>query len=108
MSHNIILAKSFKTCYFKKMLKSKEKEKIIEKFKVNEKDTGSSAVQAALLTEEIKRLTEHLKTHRKDKHSRRGLLQMVSKRKKLLDYISKSNHAAYADVTKKLGLKSKI
>ncbi|OGF51780.1 30S ribosomal protein S15 [Candidatus Giovannonibacteria bacterium RIFCSPLOWO2_02_FULL_43_11b] len=90
------------------MLKSKEKEKIIEKFKTSEKDTGSAAVQAAILTEEIKRLTEHLKTHRKDKHSRRGLLQMVSKRKKLLDYISKNNQAAYIDVTKKLGLKSKI
>ncbi len=90
------------------MLKSKEKEKIIEKFKVNELDTGSSAVQAALLTEESKRLTEHLKTHRKDKHSRRGLLQMVSKRKKLLDYISKNDQAAYVEVTKKLGLKAKI
>lgn len=89
------------------MLKSKEKEKIIEKFKVNEKDTGSAAVQAALLTEEIKRLTEHLKTHRKDKHSRRGLLQMVSKRIKLLNYISREDKAAYAEVTKKLGLKTK-
>ena len=89
------------------MLKSKDKEKIIEKFKTSEKDTGSASVKTAILTEEIKRLTEDLKTHRKDKHSRRGLLQMVSKRKKLLDYISKSNQAAYADVTKKLGLKAK-
>lgn len=89
------------------MLKSKEKEKIIEKFKMNDTDTGSSEVQAALLTEEIKRLTEHLKTHRKDKHSRRGLLQMVSKRKKHLDYISKSDQKSYLEVTKKLGLKAK-
>ena len=90
------------------MLKAKEKEKIVEKFKINEKDTGSASVQAALLTEEIKRLTEHLKTHRKDKHSRRGLLQMVSKRKTLLDYISKKDQGQYSEVTKKLGLKTLI
>lgn len=90
------------------MLKAKEKEKIIEKFKSAEKDTGSPAVQAALLTEAIKKLTEHLKTHRKDKHSRRGLLQMVSKRKKLLDYLSRQDKKTYAEVAKKLGLKAKI
>ena len=87
------------------MLKSKEKEKIIEKFKVNEKDTGSSAVQAALLTEEIKRLTEHLKIHRKDKHSRRGLLQMVSKRRRLMAYLLKTDEKAYKKIIKKLKLK---
>ena len=90
------------------MLKAKEKGKIIEKFKINEKDTGSASVQVAILTEEIKQLTEHLKTHRKDKHSRRGLLSMVSKRKTLLDYISKQNQKEYAEVTKKLGLKTKV
>lgn len=90
------------------MLKAKEKSKIIEKFKVHEKDTGSAAVQAAILTEEIKRLSEHLKTHRKDKHSRRGLLQMVSKRKKLLDYLSARAPKLYAETAKKLGLKAKI
>ena len=89
------------------MLKAKDKAKIIEKFKVNEKDTGSAAVQAGLLTKEIKSLTEHLKTHRKDKHSRRGLLQMVSKRKTLLDYISRADAEKYVEVTKKLGLKAK-
>lgn len=90
------------------MLKSKEKQKTIEKFRINDKDTGSAAVQAALLTEEIKRLTEHLKDHRKDKHSRRGLLQMVSKRKKLLDYVSKEDPKLYAETTKKLGLRTKL
>ncbi|TSC60659.1 MAG: small subunit ribosomal protein S15 [Parcubacteria group bacterium Gr01-1014_107] len=89
------------------MLKAKEKGKIIEKFKINEKDTGSAAVQVALLTEEIKRLTEHLKINRKDKHSRRGLLQMVSKRKSLLDYLSEKDQKAYAEVAKKLGLKAR-
>ncbi len=90
------------------MLNTKEKVKIIEKFKIHDKDTGSAAVQVAILTEEIKQLTEHLKTHRGDKHSRRGLLSMVSKRKMLLDYISKQNPVEYSEVTKKLGLKSKI
>ena len=89
------------------MLKAKEKGKIIEKFKINEKDTGSAAVQVALLTEEIKCLTEHLKINRKDKHSRRGLLQMVSKRKSLLDYLSEKDQKAYAEVAKKLGLKAR-
>ena len=89
------------------MLKAKEKGKIIENFKINEKDTGSAAVQVALLTEEIKRLTEHLKINRKDKHSRRGLLQMVSKRKSLLDYLSKKDQKSYAEVAKKLGLKAR-
>lgn len=90
------------------MLKTKEKQKVIEKFKTHEKDTGSSHVQIALLSEEVKRLTEHLKTHRKDKHSRRGLLQMVSKRKTLLDYLSRQDPKAYAEVAKKVGLKAKI
>mgnify|MGYP001562644542 CR=1 FL=1 len=90
------------------MLKTKEKQKIIEKFRINEKDTGSSAVQAALLTQEIERLSEHLKEHRKDKHSRRGLLQMVSKRKTLMEYLSRQDPKTYGEVAKKLGLKAKI
>jgi small subunit ribosomal protein S15 len=89
------------------MLKSKVKAKVIENFRESDKDTGSAAVQAAILTEEIKRLTEHLKTHRKDKHSRRGLLQMVSKRKALLDYLSRKDSLKYAEVAKKLGLRVK-
>ncbi|OGF82406.1 30S ribosomal protein S15 [Candidatus Giovannonibacteria bacterium RIFCSPLOWO2_01_FULL_46_13] len=89
------------------MLKAKEKAKVIDKFKVNDKDTGSAAVQVGILSEEINRLGEHLKTHRKDKHSRRGLLQMVAKRKTLLSYLARQNQETYAEVAKKLGLKVK-
>ena len=71
----------------------------------HEKDTGSSGVQIAILTREIARLTEHLKGHRKDNHSRRGLLGMVGKRKKLLDYLKETNVRRYNSVIKKLGLK---
>ena len=86
-------------------LTTKEKTRIIEKFKVNDKDTGSSEVQVALLTEEIVRLTAHLKTHAKDNHSRRGLLGMVAQRKKFLDYLKDTNTRKYTSVVKKLGLK---
>ena len=89
------------------MLPAKEKQKIILKFKVHETDTGSADVQIAVLTEEIKRLSDHLKTHRKDNHSRRGLLKMVSKRKSLLDYLMRQDPKRYLQVTKKLGLKAK-
>lgn len=87
------------------MLRTKEKTKIIEKFKTHEKDTGSSDVQAAILSEEIGRLAAHLKKHPKDNHSRRGLLGMVAKRKKLLDYLSRANPKRHAEIAKKLGLK---
>jgi small subunit ribosomal protein S15 len=86
-------------------LTTKEKQKIIEKFKTGEKDTGSSEVQVALLSEEITRLTEHLKKNPKDNHSRRGLLGMVAQRKKLLDYLKETNLRKYNGVVKKLGLK---
>ena len=69
------------------------------------KDTGSAEVQIALFTEKIKELTEHLKTHKKDNHSRRGLLAMVSKRRRLLDYLSKKDHKRYEAVVKKLQLR---
>ena len=87
------------------MLLTKEKTKLIAKFKTHEKDTGSSEVQIALLSEEIKRLAGHLKKHPKDNHSRRGLLGMVAKRKKLLDYLRAANPTRYAAMAKKLGLK---
>lgn len=87
------------------MLSAKEKSKLIEKFKAHEKDTGSTEVQIALLSEEIQRLAEHLKRHPKDNHSRRGLLGMVGQRKKLLDYLSRSDPKRHAQVAKKLGLK---
>ncbi|MBI4132759.1 MAG: 30S ribosomal protein S15 [Candidatus Sungbacteria bacterium] len=87
------------------MLLTKEKTKLIAKFKAHEKDTGSSEVQIALLSEEIKRLAGHLKKHPKDNHSRRGLLGMVAKRKKLLDYLRVATPPRYAAMAKKLGLK---
>ncbi|QQG45950.1 MAG: 30S ribosomal protein S15 [Candidatus Niyogibacteria bacterium] len=87
------------------MLAVKTKQKVVEKYKLHEKDTGSSEVQIALLTEEIKRLTQHLKDHPKDIHSRRGLLKMVSKRKSLLDYLSKEDEKRYSNIIKKIGLK---
>ncbi|OGD39720.1 30S ribosomal protein S15, partial [Candidatus Azambacteria bacterium RIFCSPHIGHO2_01_FULL_44_55] len=73
------------------MLTTVEKEKVMAKYKIHERDTGSSEVQVALLTEQIGQLTKHLKKHPKDNHSRRGLLGMVSSRKKLLDYLSKED-----------------
>jgi len=87
------------------MLRLKEKTKIIDKFKTHDKDTGSSDVQAAILSEEIGRLAAHLKKHRKDNHSRRGLLGMVARRKKLLDYLSRADPKRHAEVVKKIGLK---
>lgn len=69
------------------------------------KDTGSAEVQIALFTEKIKQLTDHLKTHKKDNHSRRGLLDMVSKRRRLLDYLNKKDHKRYEAVVKKLQLR---
>lgn len=87
------------------MLHTKQKTKIIEKFRTHEKDTGSTEVQISLLTEEIKRLTSHLKQHPKDNHSRRGLLGMVASRKKLMDYLAKHNPGRHQKLIKKLGLK---
>lgn len=87
------------------MLTAKEKTKVIEKIKTHSKDTGSSAVQAALLSEEIKRLAEHLKKHPKDNHSRRGLLAMVVRRRKLLEYLKTSSPKKHAELARKIGLK---
>lgn len=82
-----------------------EKTKVIKEFKSHETDTGSSEIQIALITEEIERISEHLKKHSKDNHSRRGLLRMVSKRKKLLDYLNQNDEKRYNTVIKKLGLR---
>ncbi|OGZ33431.1 MAG: 30S ribosomal protein S15 [Candidatus Portnoybacteria bacterium RBG_13_41_18] len=87
------------------MLKTTKKKKIIEEFQVHEKDTGSADVQVAILTEQIEALTSHLKRHTKDNASRRGLLKMVSKRKKLMDYLQKDDEKRYKSLVKKLGLK---
>jgi len=87
------------------MLEPKEKEKIIQKHKLHETDTGSPEVQVVLLTEEIKKLLLHLKKHAKDFHSKRGLLKMVSKRRQLLNYLKKENVKRYNGLIKKIGLK---
>ena len=87
------------------MLKIAEKEKVVKKFRVHEADSGSAEVQIALLTEKIASLTDHLRAHTKDNHSRRGLLMMVGKRKRLLDYLSKHNARSYNKVVRDLGLK---
>lgn len=86
-------------------LPPKAKAKIIEKFRAHDKDTGSTEVQIAVLTEEISRLTDHLKKHPKDVHSRRGLLGMVAQRKKFLDYLKESRVRKYNALIKKLKLK---
>ena len=78
---------------------------IINEYKRDEKDTGSSEVQIALLTERINELTEHLKVHKKDNHSRRGLLKMVGKRRNLLNYLAKKDEAKYKELVEKLGLR---
>ena len=87
------------------MLKTDKKSKIIKDYKIHEKETGSSDVQIAILSKEIDELAKHLKKHPKDNHSRRGLLGMVSKRRKLLDYLMKDDEKRYKKVIKKLGLK---
>ena len=81
------------------------KQNLINEFSKNEKDTGSAGVQIAVLTERIKNLTEHFKTHNKDNHSKRGLVSLVNKRKKLLNYLSKKNKSEYSDLIKKLNIR---
>ncbi len=81
------------------------KSEVINNFKKDANDTGSSEVQIALLTERINELTEHLKIHKKDNHSRRGLLKMVGKRRGLLNYLSKKDVERYRDVVEKLGIR---
>ena len=81
------------------------KTEIIKEYKRDEKDTGSPEVQIALLTERIKELTEHLKVHPKDNHSRRGMLKMVGKRRNLLNYLSKKDINRHRDLVQKLGLR---
>ncbi|NPB06179.1 MAG: 30S ribosomal protein S15 [Aquificae bacterium] len=83
------------------------KENIMKEYQRHEKDTGSPEVQIALLTERINRLTEHLKVHKKDVHSRRGLIGLVNKRRKLLEYLKRKDYAKYLEVVQKLNLKVK-
>ena len=81
------------------------KQEIIAEYRRDETDTGSSEVQIAILTERIAELTEHLKVHAKDNHSRRGLLKMVGSRKNLLNYLAKKDIQRYRDIVAKLGLR---
>ncbi|RED12061.1 30S ribosomal protein S15 [Pontivivens insulae] len=82
-----------------------KKEELIKQFATKEGDTGSPDVQIAILTSRITTLTEHFKTHKKDNHSRRGLLKMVSQRRKLLDYVRARDEAKYKDLIGKLGIR---
>ena len=81
------------------------KKKIINEYSKNDKDTGSTGIQIAVISERIKNLTEHFKIHNKDNHSKRGLLALVNKRKKLLNYLSKKNHPEYLELIKKLNIR---
>ncbi|MCK9573284.1 MAG: 30S ribosomal protein S15 [Candidatus Omnitrophica bacterium] len=87
------------------MLAKNKKKKLIEKFKEHPQDTGSASVQIALLTERINYLTDHLKKHKKDFHSRRGLLMLVGRRRRLLTYLKKKDPQSYSGVAKELKLK---
>ena len=84
---------------------SERKQKLIAEFAKKNADTGSPEVQVAILTERITNLTEHLKTHKKDFHSRRGLLVMVGQRRRLLDYLNQKNTERYQELIKRLGLR---
>lgn len=86
-------------------LDAQEKEKIIEKYQLHENDRGSAPVQIALLTARIERLRDHFDGHRKDHHSRRGLLTMVGKRRKLLEYLKRTDVQRYRELIEELGLR---
>ena len=80
-------------------------EKIIKEYQRHDKDTGSPEVQIAILTEKINRLTEHMKKHKKDLHSRRGLIAMVNKRRRLLEYLKETDYNKYVEIVKRLGIR---
>ena len=86
-------------------IKKDTKKEIISKFATNEKDTGSAQVQIAVLSERINNLTEHFKLHKHDNHSKRGLVALVNKRKKLLSYISKKDNNKYTEIIKELKIR---
>ena len=87
------------------MLRTEEKTAVIEANRLNEKDTGSPEVQIAILTKRINELTEHIKVHKKDHHSRRGLLKMVGHRRNLLNYLQKKDIERYRAIIAKLGIR---
>ncbi len=86
-------------------LSKESKNSIIEKFKLHEIDTGSPEIQIALLSKRIEYLTEHFKIHKKDHHSRHGLIKMVGKRRRLLDYLKKKDISRYKEIITQLGLR---
>ncbi len=86
-------------------LTKERKSSLIDEFRLHDKDTGSPEVQIAILSEKIAYLTEHFKVHAKDHHSRRGLLKMVSKRRKLLDYLKSKDINRYSEVIQRLGIR---
>lgn len=87
------------------VMAKEKKEELMNQFKIHKKDTGSSAVQVALITERINNLSEHFKTHKSDHHSRQGLLRLVSQRRRLLDYLKKHENKKYQEVITKLELR---
>lgn len=87
------------------MIKKEKKQNLIEEFKVHESDTGSTEVQVAILTSRIRELTDHMRIHKKDFHSRRGLLIMVGKRRKLLQYLKDRDFNRYQTLIQRLGLR---
>ena len=87
------------------MLATEKKQEIINSYKLHESDTGSTEVQIAILTERITYLTEHFKTHKKDHHSRRGLLKLVGQRRRLLDYVKGKSVDRYKSIIEKLGIR---
>jgi small subunit ribosomal protein S15 len=84
---------------------TERKQELVKEFGANENDTGSAEVQVAILTERIKNLTEHMREHKQDFHSRRGLLVMVGQRRRLLDYMKRKDRARYDATIQKLGLR---
>lgn len=86
-------------------LSKEEKKQIIEEFAIHEGDTGSVEVQIAILTKEINRINEHLKEHKKDHHTRRGLLKKVGRRRHLLNYLKDNNFESYRSIVSKLGIR---
>ncbi len=87
------------------MLDEETKQRITTEYQAHEKDTGSTEVQVAVLTERIKQVTDHLRTHKKDNHSRRGLVGLVSRRRRLLNYLSKEDVNRYQTLISRLGLR---
>ena len=90
------------------MITKERKAELIKLYGKNENDSGSAAVQVAILTDRIRELTEHMKTHKKDFHTRRGLLMLVGKRRRLLSYIKKGDIEAYRSLIKSLGIRDNI